>query len=153
MIVGDRQPAHVHALGHLVNQMLGAFGSTINVVNRVGLPVDGDITTLAGALESGAIETVLFVGTNPVFTAPAGLGFGEKLAKAKTVVHVGQKDDDTGKAAGWHIPQAHYLESWGDLQGANGHSLIQQPLIAPLFRRNFFPGSRVDSRWRRSCSP
>ncbi len=133
VIVGDRQPAHVHALGHLVNQMLGAFGSTVKMVNRVGLPVDGDITSLAGALDSGEAETVVLIGSNPVFTAPVGLGFGEKLSKAKTVVHIGQKDDNTGKAATWHIPQAHYLESWGDLQGSNGHSLIQQPLIAPLF--------------------
>ena len=33
----------------------------------------------------------------------------------------------------WHVPQAHYLESWSDARAYDGTVGIVQPLIAPLY--------------------
>ena len=33
----------------------------------------------------------------------------------------------------WHVPAAHYLESWGDARAYDGTISIVQPLIAPIF--------------------
>jgi len=133
VVVGDHQPSHVHALGHLVNSMLGAFGTTISMSKGLDLPVQGGVSELAALLDSGEAETVVILGSNPVYTTSGDLDFSAKLAKAKTTLHLGQRKDETGKDCTWHIPMSHFLEAWGDLQGSDGSALIQQPLIAPLF--------------------
>src|SRR5439155_7210200 len=33
----------------------------------------------------------------------------------------------------WHIPEAHFMESWGDARAYDGTTSIIQPLIAPLY--------------------
>ena len=47
--------------------------------------------------------------------------------------HLGLYLDETGANCDWHIPQAHYLETWGDAIGYDGTASIQQPLIEPLY--------------------
>jgi molybdopterin-containing oxidoreductase family iron-sulfur binding subunit len=41
--------------------------------------------------------------------------------------------DETAALSHWHIPQAHELESWGDVRAFDGTVTIQQPLIEPLY--------------------
>src|SRR5262249_52131140 len=53
--------------------------------------------------------------------------------KAKTVVRLGYYEDETFAKSDWHLPSAHYLESWGDALTSDGTLVPIQPLIAPLF--------------------
>ncbi|HEV3439775.1 MAG TPA: TAT-variant-translocated molybdopterin oxidoreductase, partial [Gemmata sp.] len=48
-------------------------------------------------------------------------------------LHLGTHQDETSILCEWHVPEAHYLESWGDIRGHDGSVTIQQPLIAPLY--------------------
>ena len=64
---------------------------------------------------------------------PARSKFAEALAKAKTVIHAGVLPEETGAKATWHLPLAHFLESWGDAQAWDGTVSLVQPLILPLF--------------------
>src|SRR4029453_17503243 len=41
--------------------------------------------------------------------------------------------DETSSKAKWHVPRAHYLESWGDARAVGGTLSVVQPLILPLF--------------------
>ena len=46
---------------------------------------------------------------------------------------VGQYFDETSRWSHWHIPEAHYLETWSDSRAFDGTITIQQPLIQPLY--------------------
>ena len=80
-----------------------------------------------------------------MFTAPADLDFAAALGKVATRVHLGLYHDETAELCHWHVPEAHYLESWGDARAFDGTVSLMQPLIAPLYDGQH--GHR--SRWPR----
>ncbi len=139
VIVGERQPRAVHALVCAINEALGAFGRTMDIVRMPAPPDAGDlaepatIRELASAVNEGRIATLFVLGADPAFTAPADLGWTDLQRSVKTVVRHGLHYDDTSKASLWHVPAAHYLESWGDTFSSGGTYSVVQPLIAPLF--------------------
>ena len=88
---------------------------------------------LVNDMNSGAVDTLLILGGNPVYDAPADLGFLDALKKVKFRAHLGLYADETAEWCHWHVPQAHYLESWSDARAYDGTASIVQPLIAPLY--------------------
>jgi molybdopterin-containing oxidoreductase family iron-sulfur binding subunit len=91
------------------------------------------LKALAGELNSGQVSAIIIVGGNPAFTAPADLQFAAAIAKAANSIHLGADVDETAMAAKWHVPEAHYLETWGDARSTDGTVAIQQPMIEPLY--------------------
>ncbi len=132
LIAGMRQAPETHALLHVLNQALGNVGKTISY-QPLAMPKMGDIKELAADLRSGSIDTLIVLGGNPVYDAPADLNFGAAMQKAATRIQIGLHDDATASLCHWHLPRAHYLESWGDAIGWDGSYLAVQPLIKPLF--------------------
>src|SRR4029077_16311695 len=65
--------------------------------------------------------------------APADLDFASAMAKVPHTIALGHAVDETSSSAEWHIPHAHYLQSWGDARGVGGTLSVVQPLILPLF--------------------
>ena len=55
------------------------------------------------------------------------------MAKVPQSIALGHTIDETSAKAKWHIPRAHYLESWGDARAVGGTLSVVQPLILPLF--------------------
>jgi len=138
VVAGPRQPAVVHALAHQINQTLGANGSTVLFTkpamggDRVESGIDA-LKTLTGEMTGGQVTTLVILGINPVYAAPADLQFGAALAKVANSIHLGAEADETAAAAKWHLPEAHYLEAWGDAQSSDGVTAVQQPMIEPIF--------------------
>jgi len=133
---GDFQPASLHVLAHAMNQALGNVGATVTYGPSLEpQPVDqhASLAELAGAMEAGQVQLLVILGNNPVFTAPADLKFGERLAKVGLVVYHGLYRDETADLSHWNIPDTHPLESWGDPRAYDGTVTIMQPLIAPLY--------------------
>ena len=91
------------------------------------------INDLAQQIEAGDVETLLILGGNPAYDAPAVLNFKERIADVATTVHLSQYDNETSHACTWHAPQAHWLESWGDARAWDGTLSLVQPLIEPLY--------------------
>jgi molybdopterin-containing oxidoreductase family iron-sulfur binding subunit len=135
VVAGQDQPAEVHAIAHRLNAMLGNVGRTVFYVEDPQAGETSDVEALAALtaeLAAGKVDTLLILGGNPVYTAPPDVGFAEALSKAKTSVHLSLYDDETSARTSWHVPAAHYLESWGDTRAWDGTISIIQPLIAPL---------------------
>jgi len=136
VIAGRRQPPEVHAIVARINQTLGAVGATLDYHE---LP-DADrpthlesITTLAKDMAAGKVKALLILGGNPVYDAPVDLDFAGALAKVDTSIHLSQYEDETSQKTTWHVPQAHFLEAWGDARTWDGTQSVAQPLINPLW--------------------
>ncbi len=134
--VGRRQPPEVHLLGAVLNEVTGGHGKTV----RYTAAPDAErpshaqaIKSLSENLQAGRVETLVILGGNPVFDAPADVEFESSLKRAKTSVHLGLYDDETSEGSTWHVPRAHYLESWGDARAYDGTVSVIQPLIDPLY--------------------
>src|SRR5205823_4522368 len=59
--------------------------------------------------------------------------WGDLQKKVPEVVRLGYHEDATSTISQWHVPLAHYLESWGDALTSDGAYLSIQPMILPLF--------------------
>ncbi len=132
LLAGMRQPAEVHAMVYNLNQALGNAGRSISYL-PMQMPEFQDISKLVDDLNSGSIETLVMLGGNPVYNAPEDLKFGQAMMKAANRIHLSDQDNATSRQCTWHIPRAHYLESWGDAVGWDGTYMAVQPLIQPLF--------------------
>lgn len=133
--VGPRQPADVQAAVHHLNGLLENVGKTVRYTQAEDDQRAGhlaDIQQLVGEMQSGAVDTLLILGGNPVYNAPADLDFADGLKKVATSIHVGLYRDETARLCRYHAPQAHFLESWGDARSFDGTYSIVQPTIAPL---------------------
>jgi MoCo/4Fe-4S cofactor protein with predicted Tat translocation signal len=136
VIAGDGQPPVVHALAHALNEALGNVGRTVVYTASVEAePVDQhqSLRDLSSEMSAGKIDVLVIIGGNPVYTAPADLGFSDAMGRVALRVHLGLYDDETSALCHWHIPEAHFLEAWSDARGYDGTVSIVQPLIAPLY--------------------
>src|SRR5262249_12000396 len=128
---GRRQPALIHAMTHLLNALLGNHGTT--VVFRRSADQSASLADLAAAMRGGAVQTLVLLGGNPAVDAPVDLNFGGLLSRVPHTIRLGSRDDEPTALCEWRLPAAHYLESWGDAESADGTYSPVQPLIAPLF--------------------
>jgi molybdopterin-containing oxidoreductase family iron-sulfur binding subunit len=136
VVPGDAQPANVHALAHAMNAALGVVGKTVVYTEPIEAnPVDqpASLKELVGELNAGQVDTLLVLGGNPVYNAPADLQFKSAIQKAKWRAHLALYNDETSEQCHWHVNAAHYLETWGDTRGHDGTVTFTQPLIAPLY--------------------
>jgi molybdopterin-containing oxidoreductase family iron-sulfur binding subunit len=132
VVAGHRQPMVVHLLVHAMNAALGNIGKTVFLHDAPAETYEG-IAQLAEALNGKQVETLVILGGNPAYTAPADLNWTAIQKNAKMSVRLGYYEDETFPVCNWHLPAAHYLESWGDLLTSDGTLVPVQPLIAPLF--------------------
>jgi molybdopterin-containing oxidoreductase family iron-sulfur binding subunit len=137
VIAGESQPPAVHALAHAMNSALGNVGKTVFYTDPLEVnPVDQrqSLQDLVNDLDGGRVELLVIIGGNPVYNSPVDMKLTfDRLQKAKLRVHLSEYKDETTAFCHWHIPQAHYLESWGDARSYDGTVSIVQPLIQPLY--------------------
>jgi molybdopterin-containing oxidoreductase family iron-sulfur binding subunit len=120
-----------------MNNALGNVGKTVFYTDPLEVnSVDQrqSLQDLVNDLDAGRVELLVILGGNPVYNTPTDLKLDfERLKKAKLRVHLSEYKDETSELCHWHVPAAHYLESWGDARSYDGTVTIIQPLIEPLY--------------------
>jgi MoCo/4Fe-4S cofactor protein with predicted Tat translocation signal len=140
IIVGESQPPIVHALVHALNDALGNVGKTVIYADPISVTSsDADsIKALADDMSAGNVDTLIILGSNPVYDAPADLKFADAITKVRLRIHAGAYEDETGFLCHWHLPLTHEFEQWSDIRAFDGSGAIVQPLIAPLYAGKSF---------------
>ncbi len=134
VVAGDHQPPIVHQLAHAMNASLKGPVSYIPAVEVGPVNQVESLRALTADMRDNKVKLLIVMGTNPVYSAPADLDFLGAFKNVPLRVALGAYLDETGGNCHWHLPELHYLESWGDVRAFDGSVSIVQPLIAPLYR-------------------
>ena len=130
VLSGSRHSEDLQRITTAINKKLGAYGETL-VAYATGREGYGTISDFEAEVDSDT--TVFLLGpSNPVYDRPGG-GFTRILQTAKLSIHLGLRTDATALASHWHVPAAHFLESWGDTRTGGGTYSLVQPMILPLY--------------------
>lgn len=133
---GREQPADIHAVVHAINGALGNFGHAVRVIEPVeASPTNqsDSLRTLAADMTAGKVDTLLILGINAVYAAPADVDFGRALGKVPLSLYLGEYADETAALSRWHVPATHTFEAWSDIRAYDGTVTIQQPQTRPLY--------------------
>ncbi len=132
VLAGEFCPPEVHTLVHGINSLLGNLGTTVLVTDQVTLP-GASLDQLIADVQAGRVDTLLILGSNPIYASPRGPELAAALERVRLRVHLGLHHDETAEYCHWHLPEAHYLESWGDVRAFDGTISLVQPIIEPLY--------------------
>jgi MoCo/4Fe-4S cofactor protein with predicted Tat translocation signal len=132
---GPDQPAETHALVHAINEKLGARGATLDLIEPVAhAPSNqGSLSELTADMHAGKVTALLIIDSNPVYAAPATLGFADALKEVEFSLALTQALNETSNAARWAVPMAHPWETWSDARAYDGTASILQPQALPLY--------------------
>ena len=134
--VGTHYEAPLQALALLMNERIGSFDTTLSFTEPViASPPEGarSFEVLVEDMAGGRVSTLMVLGSNPAYAAPAGLRFREAMEKVQFRVHAATHYDETAALSHWHLPLQHELESWGDCRAVDGTVSIIQPLVRPFY--------------------
>ena len=132
VIAGAHLPAAVHAVAHAINAALGNLGRTVELVEIADSPAVS-LGELGTAVKGGSVKTLVILGGNPVYNAPADLEWAKLQQSVSQVIRLGYYGDETATFASVNLSVAHYLESWGDARTFDGTVVPIQPMILPMF--------------------
>ena len=135
--VGADQPAELHGLAHRINEALGGRGKTFDLIDEVASPTSGGqaqtLEELSADMRDGKVAHLLVLDANPLFTAPATLGFADGLKRVPFSIALACKADETAGATTWFVPGTHEWETWSDARAYDGTATILQPQALPLY--------------------
>ena len=134
---GGSMSPDVHALVHAINEKLGNTGNTVHLTMPLEVnPVDHreSLNDLVNDMNDGQVDLLVIIGANPLYDTPADSDFAKAIERVAHRVHMGLTENETSEMCQWHVPESHYLESWGDIRAYNGLASVIQPLIKPLYK-------------------
>ncbi len=135
VMIGKHLSVETHALGVLLNRVLGAYGEGRVMDPRQVLPYSASkkraIEELQQELTNGTVGVLIYGDVNPAYSMPGG-SYRMLTSKVLYRFSLSQYADESSKFCSIFIPVNHFLEAWGDASMLDGSQAIVQPLIAPL---------------------
>lgn len=143
VVAGPHQPVVVQLMVYAINAALKNIGTTVLLRETAPRARTYSILQLASDVHAGRVQQLFILGGDPVYNAPRALvpdraahqlvDWADLQKKVPDVVRLGQFEDATSALSRWHVPAAHYLETWGDGITRQGSYVAMQPMILPLF--------------------
>src|SRR5438067_1681956 len=143
VLAGPDQPGAVQLLVYAINAALKNLGQTLVIRQVPRNPQTIDILQLAVDMNDRRIKRLFILGGDPVYNAQRGLAedretkfpldWGDLQKKVPEIVRLGYQEHSTSALSEWHVPAAHYLESWSDALTSDGEYLSIHPMLLPLF--------------------
>ncbi|UOF02318.1 TAT-variant-translocated molybdopterin oxidoreductase [Bdellovibrio reynosensis] len=131
--------AELQAAVNFLNSVLENDGKTVESRGHSALKASyTDMLSLIKDMKDGKVKTLIIHRVNPAFVLPAEAGFADAIKKVNMVVYTGDRIDETGIYADYVTPDNHALESWNDIELANGVYAICQPAIRPMYDTRSF---------------
>jgi molybdopterin-containing oxidoreductase family iron-sulfur binding subunit len=121
---------------NLLNSMLGNDGITVDYVanRKENVNYSKDLDDLKKSLDAGEVGVLILNGVNLLYQMPEVAGWKSSLSKAKLVVSLSDRIDETTLGAAQYLAASnHSMESWGDSEPVSGLISINQPTILPLY--------------------
>ena len=119
-----------------MNEALGGRGTTFELIEPVAHePIDqaAALSALIADMQAGEVSHLLIIDSNPIFTAPAQMGFAEALKRVPFSLALANHVDETARSTTWFVPKTHDWESWSDARAYDGTTTILQPQALPLY--------------------
>ena len=100
LVVANSNNKDIQVLVNGINNMLGAYGSTIDMDTNLNLKQarDSKFANLVKEMNSGSVNTLFVYGVNPVYSAPAALNFAGALKKVKFSVGFADRLEENSKS-------------------------------------------------------
>ena len=143
VVAGPHQPVVVQLMVYGINAALKNLGTTLLLRELPKKARSNSILQLAGEIDAGRIQQLFIFGGDPVYNAPRAITLDRKTKqpidwpelqkRVPDVVRLGHYEDATSALSHWHVPAAHYLETWSDGLTPGGSYVAMQPMILPLF--------------------
>ena len=124
----------VQKLVNLVNEQLGAYGTTLDLTAPVQQRRGDDAALLAlrRELEAGAVDVLIVAGCDPAADLPDAAAFAAAAKQVPLLVACTTHDDATAALARAVLPLPHFLEAWHDQEPVAGLLTFSQPTVPAL---------------------
>lgn len=132
VLLGDNHP-ELSGIAWKLNCLLGSMGTCIQLLKAPRPTPYGTLEDLVRDIRGKKVEIVFLLDAgNPVLDSGHSSGLSEALNRVESI-HLGMYEDETSRVCRWHLPAAHFLESWGVERDYRGRFCYRQPVILPLY--------------------
>jgi molybdopterin-containing oxidoreductase family iron-sulfur binding subunit len=135
IVVAGSNHTGVQQLANELNNLLAAYGNTIDLSNTINLHQSEDAKALKLAANVAAgkgPDVLIMMGVNPVYSLPNGAAFAKGLKSVGTSIAISAFEDETASLCTYVCPDHHQLENWTDHQAKANEYAVGQPTIRPL---------------------
>jgi molybdopterin-containing oxidoreductase family iron-sulfur binding subunit len=129
-IASDDLPIEAQIAVHLLNEMLGSRGVELSTADPI--LNSAELEAILQDMEKGHYFGVILWGVNPVYSFRDTTRIRSAFEKVPNRIWIGTVVNESTSLCQWHLPENHWLESWGD-HTYTGQLTLQQPTVMPLY--------------------